>query len=124
VSGNVTITVTNRVTVKNTITFMRLFSSDIKRLQMLSTANFKKQICACCGEEFFSFRDCLYCHQSCKQMAYRKRLLNNDSIIADVAPIEEKRQVKTHQNSFDEKELDEKIEKYTNNLNQIKYGRP
>ena len=90
---------------------------------MLSTGNFKKQICATCGDEFYSFRDCLYCHQSCKQMAYRKRLLNNDSVITEATPIEEKHKTKTQQNSFDEKELDEKIAKYTNNLKQTKNGR-
>lgn len=108
---------------------MRLFDSDIKRLRMLTSANFKKQTCATCGEDFYSFRDCLYCHQSCKQMAYRRRLLNTELEMVDEIPpkIDEELIIPKQSNlkkvSFDDKELDEKLEKYTNNLKQLKYGR-
>ena len=62
-------------------------------------------------------------------MAYRKRLLNNDANDVRTIPAEiseeyvEEIPSNPQKSCFDDNELDEKIAKYTNNLNQIKYGR-
>lgn len=57
---------------------MPITLSQIKNLQHLSNANFRKFVCQNCTNEFYSIRECKYCCSACKQSAYRTRLLNEE----------------------------------------------
>lgn len=57
---------------------MPITLEQIKKLQHLSNANFRKHECQECETEFYSIRECKFCCPSCKQAAYRKRLQSEE----------------------------------------------
>lgn len=60
---------------------MPLTTAQIKKLQVLSTSNFKKHECEQCNVEFYTVKEnARYCTNACKQNAYRARLLNKENI--------------------------------------------
>ena len=57
---------------------MPITIAQIKTLQHLSNANFRKHECQNCKNEFYSIREAKWCCGACKQAGHRQKQLKND----------------------------------------------
>ncbi|HWY11350.1 MAG TPA: hypothetical protein VN026_08495 [Bacteroidia bacterium] len=112
---------------------MPLTIADISRLKILSTANFRKLICKSCGEDYYTTREnSKYCGNACRQMGYRKRVLDFETVEKQPEPqidpiLETEIKIEPTKNlvslNAETNEIEEKLKKYSINLIHLKNGK-